>query len=90
METLAAKIRRRNHEMKEASLQAKYKNFQLIKDADSSVYKGKTASGKEVQFYTVTGLTTQGLYGAGTLYCEGKTIFTKGYPSKAMAWMAKN
>lgn len=90
METLSQKIRRRNHEIKESSLQEKYNNFQLKKEAASNIYKGKTASGKEVQFYTVTGMTTQGLYGAGTLYCEGKTIFTKGYPSKAMAWMAKN
>lgn len=89
METLAEKIKRRAHEMREADKQGKFKQFPLSKVANQ-VYEGRTASGKKVIFEIITGITEQGLYGAGTLKCEGKTIFTKGYPSKAMAWMSKN
>ncbi|MBP2631445.1 MAG: hypothetical protein H6Q70_2073 [Firmicutes bacterium] len=56
----------------------------------NQIYEGMTMSGRKVTFEIVTGITDQGLYGAGTLECEGKTIFTKGYPSRAMAWMAQN
>lgn len=58
-------------------------------------FAGTTKAGLPVQFDRIEfGMTEQGLYGAGTLKAkygdEWRTIFTKGYPSRALAWMAAN
>jgi hypothetical protein len=54
---------------------------------------GKTKAGKEVKFEKCWGVSKQSRW-AGTLSVkqdgEWVTVFTKGYESKALQWMAKN
>jgi hypothetical protein len=71
--------------------------FTEVSLTGSNVTKtGFTKSGKKVLFEGIQyGLSEQGKYGAGTLSVldddgQWKVIFTKGYPSKALAWMMNN
>lgn len=72
-----------------------FKGVQLIKSEGGSAFRGRTKLGKEVKFIGISyGMTSQGLYGAGTLKVLDNgnwvTIFTKGYPSRALKWMTEN
>lgn len=72
---------------------AGFKNVKLEDEEGSDTLTGITLNGKKVRFERCWGISKQSRY-AGSLAVqeeEGwKTIFTKGYQSKALAWMAKN
>jgi len=86
---IAERIRAREREQKEARKIAKLSGkVQLVKH--SCYYYGKTASGKHAVFTPDNGYSIQSLYNVGTLVIDGKTMFTKGYMSKALEVMARN
>lgn len=85
---LAERIKARAAERKEAE---RCRKFALTLEGSSGILTGKTSSGKPVLFELCYGFSEQSKYGAGTLKVregdEWVTIFTKGYPSKALAYM---
>lgn len=89
---LSAQIKARAQERKEKEKCTKYKDVKL--EGSNGIYSGYTKSGKQVSFEQDYGFSMQSQYGAGTLKVlennEWKTIFTKGYPSKALEYMSKN
>ncbi|WP_010498340.1 hypothetical protein [Paenibacillus elgii] len=89
---LADRIKAAAQERKEKEKCAKFKEVKL--EGSSTIQTGFTKQGKQVMFEACTGLSIQSRYGVGTLSVkegdEWKVIFTKGYPSKALAWMMKN
>lgn len=93
MTELAARIKARKQAEQEKTKCSKISGVKL--DGQNGHYQGMTTSGKKVYFDRIEfGMSEQGLYGAGTLRVETKdglkTIFTKGYPSKALEWMSRN
>jgi len=88
---LAERIKARMQERKEAERCHKYA---LKLEGTGDTLTGKTASGKPVTFIQCYGFSEQSKYGAGTLQVleDGAwvTVFTKGYPSKALDWMTNN
>lgn len=88
---LSERIKAREREQKEADRCRKYP---LKLEGTTNTKTGFTASGKRVVFESCFGMTEQSKYGAGTLSVEDggewKTVFTKGYPSKALEWMSHN
>ncbi|WP_339304524.1 hypothetical protein NST33_18420 [Paenibacillus sp. FSL L8-0435] len=89
----AERIKRRAQEEKE---EAKCNKFSEVKlEGTNNTKTGFTKQGKKVVFESCFGMTDQSKYGAGTLSVledggQWKVVFTKGYPSKALAWMMKN
>lgn len=89
MTELTERIKARAAERKEAERCRKYP---LTLEGSGTTLTGKTASGKAVLFELCFGFSDQSKYGAGTLKVregdEWVTIFSKGYPSKALAYMS--
>jgi hypothetical protein len=87
---LAERIKARAAERKE---EARCKKYALKLEGTGSILTGKTASGKKVIFDRCYGFSKQSRY-AGTLKVmendEWVTIFTKGYPSKALEYMSNH
>jgi hypothetical protein len=89
-------IRKQERLMREEEQKiAGFKNVKLEQkfEGDDTLY-GTTTSGKQAKFIRCWGMTKQSRY-AGSLRVQQEnevweTIFTKGYQSKALAWMAKN
>lgn len=88
---LAVRIKARMQDEKEA---ARCRKYDLKLEGTTNTKTGRTASGKRVVFENCFGMTDQSKYGAGTLAVEEngewRTVFTKGYPSKALEWMTRN
>ncbi|WP_217597188.1 hypothetical protein [Cohnella sp. GbtcB17] len=88
---LSERIKARARDEKEA---ARCRKYSLKLEGTTNTKSGFTASGKRVVFESCFGMTDQSKYGAGTLTVEDggewKTVFTKGYPSKALEWMSQN
>lgn len=88
---LSERIKARAAERKE---QERCRNYKLTLEGSNGVLSGKTASGKPVLFEQCYGFSEQSKYGAGTLKVqEGDnwvTVFSKGYPSKALEFMSQN
>lgn len=91
MVDLSAKIKAAAQERKEKELCKKY---DLTLEGSNGTQTGQTSTGKKVIFSQCYGFSEQSKYGVGTLQVmengEWKTIFTKGYPSKALKWMTNN
>lgn len=92
IDELSERIKARAQERKEKEKCAKFTEVKL--EGTSAIQTGFTKQGKQVMFEGCMGFSNQSKYGAGTLSVkdgeEWKVIFTKGYPSKALAWMMKN
>ena len=88
---LSERIKARAKERKEKELCKKY---DLKLEGSNGVQSGKTKDGKRVIFEQCYGFSEQSKYGVGTLKVlennEWMTVFTKGYPSKALKWMSNN
>lgn len=88
---LSERIKARAQEQKEIKRCRKYA---LKLEGVNGILTGTTASGKPVVFTQCYGFSEQSKYGAGTLQVEDGgelvTIFTKGYPSKALAYMSNH
>lgn len=88
---LSERIKRQAQERKEKE---KCKKFKLVLEGENGIQTGKTSSGKPVLFEQCFGFSEQSKYGAGSFKVfengEWVTIFTKGYPSKALAYMTNN
>lgn len=85
------RIKARNAERKEAE---RCRRYTIKLEGEGDILTGKTASGKSVTFEQCYGFSEQSKYGAGTLKVlegdEWVTVFSKGYPSKALEYMTKH